>query len=312
MRIRLPLLFISALIAICLVSSVTQSQTRHRPTTKQKNTKTQQLLPLTLEQKQVAADLIEQAKSVELTYQTEPSQYAIAAETFMYALGAEMERFPAGPIKTHLVAMAYGYRDAGVLWGMLTGTSITNSFYEAQAATTGKDRRPQLIEEIGRRWRINVMQMGLNQAQRKIFNNASHLKDKLISLLVRTPTSEVTSSTESNEWTFPKLGMKGEYSDLTKTTMYDLGQGFFAGHIELAPGAPAVAMFLSVPIPKEEVSDVDLALVFASKAVKLSKLLTDTMLEKEKDSEYRFRTASGKILIVALNSNREMAILRFE
>lgn len=188
MRIRLPLLFISALIAIFLVSGVTQSQTRRRSSAKAKNAKMQQLVPLTLEQKKMVADLIERAKSIEITYQTDPYKFATAAETFMFALGAEMERFPSGPIKTHLIAMAYGYRDSGVLWGMLTGTSVTNSFYEAQAAATGKDRRPQLIEEIGKRWRLDVMQIGLNQAQRKIFNNAANLKDKLSFLLARTPT----------------------------------------------------------------------------------------------------------------------------
>lgn len=316
MRIRLPLLFISTLIAICLVSSITQSQTRRRSSAKTKNTKVQQLVPLTLEQKRVVVDLIERAKSIELTYQTNPHQFATATDTLIFILDSDtIKQFPAGIIKTYLIGVVYGYRDAGALWGMLTGTGLADAFYGAQASTTGRDGRPQLIEEIGRRWNINVMRMGLRQAQRKIFNNASNLKDKLISLFARTPTADM-SSIESNEWTFPKPGMKGEYSDVTKTIMYDLGQGFFAGHIELVPGVPAVAMFFFVPIPKEEVSkevsQADLALVFASKAVKLSKLLSDTILEKEKDSEYRFRTASGKILIVALNPNREMAILRFE
>jgi hypothetical protein len=277
----------------------------------------QPLIPLILEQKKIVVDLIERAKSLELTYQTYPHEFAISTESFMYALGSEMERFPAGQIKTHLIAMAYGYRDAGILWGMLTNTGVADAFYRAQAATTGKDRRPQLIEEIGRRWRINVMQMGLNQAQRKIFNNASNLKDKLISLLARTPTSDAVSSIESNEWTFPKPGMQGKYSNITKTTMYDLGDGIFAGHIEIVKGVPAVAMFFLLNVPddddadEEKVSDADLALAFASKVVKLPDQLSDTILNQEKDSEYRFRTASGKVLIVALK-DREIAILRFE
>jgi hypothetical protein len=300
-----------AILLLCMFVGVVQSQTR-RSANRRMNSSTQRLTPLTPAQKQTVSKFIERAKSLELTYQINPLDYITAAEGFDSFISAnEIKLLPQGAVKTYLVSMVYGYADAATLLGTLTHTGLKNAFYGAQEAA-GRNSRLKVIEDIGVRWRMNVLQVGLNQAQRRIFNNASTLKNKLISLLGRTPTLDILPSTESNEWTFPNPSMRGEYSDLTKTTMYDLGHGIFAGHIELVPGVPAVAMFLSVPFPKEEVSDANLALLFASKAVKLSKLLSDTVLEREKDSEYRFRTASGKVLIVALNPNREIAILRFE
>lgn len=313
MKIRMTQPSFPIILLICLFTSGALSQVRRRPIPKQRTGKPLQLEPLTSVQKKVVSDLIERAKSLELTYQTDITRFTSAAESLGFSLGDDnIRQLPAGPIRTYLMAMVYGYHDAGVLLGMLFREGFNNSFYEAQATVSGINRRPQIIEEIGRRWKVNIMQVGLRQAQRQIFDNASALKNKLVLLLARTPTADIPSSTQSSDWLFPTPRMRGEYSALTKTTMYDLGEGFSAGHIEIAPGVPAVAMFFLVPIPKEEVSDADLALAFASKVVKLSNLLSDTVLAREKDSEYRFRTANGKVLIVALNANREMAILRFE
>ncbi len=310
-----------ALFAIILFSHSTLSQVRHRPTTRQKNAKTQQLLPLTPDQKQIVSNFIARANSFELTYQTDQFEYAAKAEGFASFLNTDdIKQFPAGPIKTNLVAMVYGYGDVGILLGMLTHTGFSDAFYSAQVATTGRDGRPQRIEEIGKRWNINVMQVGLNQSQRRIFINASNLKDKLILLLARTPTASVaysdlgpnSSNPQSNDWIFPKPGTQCRYSPITKVDMCDLGDGIFVGHVELAPGHPAVAVLFPIPVPKEEVSDADLALAFASKVVKLPDQLSETILDREKDSEYRFRTASGKVLIVALDASRKTAVIQFE
>lgn len=306
-------LFVAPLaLLVFLCAIVTQAQTRHHPGTRQKKAKVQQLPSLTAEQKQVVADLIDRAKSIELTYQTDPSQFATSTDSLRYFLNTDkILQFPAGPIKTYMIGMIYGYGDAGILWGMFTHTGFSDAFYGAQATVNGRDSRPEVIEGISARWHIDVMQMGLNEAQRKIFNNASKLKNELISLLARTPTADVAPTSERGEWTFPRPGMKGMYSEVSKTLMYDLGDGILAGHIELLLGQPAVTIFFLPNVPKEEVSDADLALAFASKVVKLPDQLSDTILNQEKDSEYRFRTASGKVLIVALKE-RKVAILRFE
>lgn len=305
---------------ICLFSQPVLSQDRHPPT-KQKNAKKQQLLPLTLDQKRIVSDFIARANSFELIYQTDQFEYAAKAEGFASFLGADdIKQFPAGTIKTYLVAMVYGYGDVGILLGMLTHTGFSDAYYSAQAATTGRDGRPQRIDEIGKRWNINVRQTGLNQAQRRIFSNASNLKDKLMLLLARTPTasgssfdpSHSSSNQHSNDWTFPKPGTQCRYSPKTKVDMCDLGNGIFAGYVELAPGHSAVAVLFPILVPKEEVSDADLALAFASKVVELPKLLSDTIMEKKKGSEHRFRTASGKVVIVALDPGRKIAVVRFE
>ncbi|HEX8138689.1 MAG TPA: hypothetical protein VF544_14070 [Pyrinomonadaceae bacterium] len=301
---------------ICLLSHPAFSQTRRRPTTKQNSAKTQQLLPLTLDQKRIVSNFIARANSFELIYQTDQFEYALKAEGFASFLRADdIKQFPAGPIKTYLVAMVYGYGDVGILLGMLTHTGFSDAFYSAQAATTGRDGRPQRIEEIGKRWNINVMQIGLNQAQRRIFNNASTLKGKLSLLLSRTPTAILTSpGSKGSDWIFPKPGMQCRYSSVTKTEMCDLGDNIFAGHIELAPGVPAVAIVfpLAVPVPKEELSDADVAIAFASKVVKLHPVLSEARLDQEKENEHRFRTADGKVLIVALATDRRSAIIKFE
>lgn len=117
----------------------------------------------------------------------------------------------------------------------------------------------------------------------------------------------------NEEWAFPKQGMSGRYSENIKGTIYDLGDAIFAGHMKLDTNqGPLSLVFVvfGVPVPRDNMSDADLALVVASKVARLPERVADTVMGRADNGEYRFRTTSGKVIGVAIAYDRKTAIAR--
>lgn len=301
MQYRIPRYITLVLIVVCLLNQSVLSQSRRRVGRTPSPSLT--LIPLTAEQKAEIAGVIQRANLADYNFKF--NRYEILS---MQALGVGSEArqlaasLPHGDVQDMLNAMGVAYHDAGILF-----SAYHNDPFHSQQQVM------QVIE------RYRMQNLPSYAMVLRVFGIASMVKDKLVAALAKSPTAQARTSSSSqtsadSEWIFPKPGAQGRYSDLTKTTMYDLGDNIFAGHIELSPGVPAVAVIfpLAVSVPKEEISDADLALIFASKVVKLSPVLSEARLGQKKENEYRFRTASGKVLIVALEATRRIAILRFE
>lgn len=115
-------------------------------------------------------------------------------------------------------------------------------------------------------------------------------------------------------WAFPKQGMSGRYSEDIKGMIYDLGDAIFAGRMKLdtnqGPLSIALVVF-GVPVPRDKMSDGDLALVVASKVASLPERVSDTVMERSDSGEYRFRTTGGKVIGVAIAYDRKTAMARF-
>jgi hypothetical protein len=116
------------------------------------------------------------------------------------------------------------------------------------------------------------------------------------------------------EWTFPKAGMQGHYNEEAKVVIYDLGDAIFAGHMKLDTNQGPLAVVLvvfGVPVPRDEMSDADIALVVAYKVSSLPERVADTVMGRADSGEYRFRTTGGKVIGVAIAYDRKTAIARF-
>ena len=107
--------------------------------------------------------------------------------------------------------------------------------------------------------------------------------------------------------------MQGHYNEEAKVVIYDLGDAIFAGHLKLDTNQGPLAVVLvvfGVPVPRNEMSDQDLALVAASKVASLPERVADTVMQRADTGEYRFRTTSGKVIGVAIAYDRKTAIVR--
>lgn len=126
-------------------------------------------------------------------------------------------------------------------------------------------------------------------------------------ILAFAPASISQTKPTKSEWTFPAPGIKSRYDRELKGTIYDLGDGFHA-HRRIT--GSQFLVFVSLPERLAEMEDSDLALVVASKVLKLPRLLSDTLLERESEFEFRFRTAGGRVAGVTLAHDRKSAIVR--
>ena len=118
-------------------------------------------------------------------------------------------------------------------------------------------------------------------------------------------------SADSGDWSFPKQGMQGRYSEDIKGMIYDLGDSIHAAHMKLE-GMPIVMIIFAEPVPQDVMSDADLACLAAYKAanLRLSGSKADLVLERENNYEHRFRAASSKVIGVTLSRDRKTALLR--
>ena len=110
-----------------------------------------------------------------------------------------------------------------------------------------------------------------------------------------------------SDWTFPTPGMKSQYSEQLKTTIYNLGHGFHAARVKLEG---MMFVFVALPEGSGRIPDSDLALVVASKTLLLPRQGEDAVLEKENEYEHRFRTVGGRVASVTLAHDRKTAIVR--
>lgn len=117
-----------------------------------------------------------------------------------------------------------------------------------------------------------------------------------------------------SDWTFPAPNVKERYDAELKKTVYDLGDGFSAVRLKIGD-AEVVLVSLPGDHPEKtvgEIEEADIALVVASKAVHLPKLMKDVRLEQEEKFEHRFRTASGGVVLVVVAHDRKTAVVRLK
>ena len=110
-----------------------------------------------------------------------------------------------------------------------------------------------------------------------------------------------------NDWKFPAPGLKSEYSDELKATIYDMGDGFHAARVKIKERE---FVFVSIPPGTARIEDSDLALLVADKVLRLPKALADTILPQEEKHEHLFRTANGLTVGVTLAHDRRSAVVR--
>ncbi len=110
-------------------------------------------------------------------------------------------------------------------------------------------------------------------------------------------------------WTFPAEGQKARPNETIGAPAFDLGDGFSATKLKVN-GREVVMVMVALPQVTREVEDSDLALVVASKVLKLPRLPSEAVLRKETEREHRFRAASGRVAGVTLAQDRKTAIVR--
>jgi hypothetical protein len=331
MKKRVVQLTALALSALCLFVGTTSAQ--HRRAMRRPTPSRSRFVPLTAEQKAAVADILEKANALEVTYNYRPEHYADDAFAVSSESGKVEDALPEGTMKYLLLDMWSAWRAAAFMYGtcMPSMKGSWHRFVEAdirEAQVTGrKTDTSDPIPEIIRDYKLQNMHPC--QAQRVLFNNARIITMRARAVLDASPTArgEQPSHADSNTppdqadatadtdegWAFPKQGMQGRYSEETKGVIYDLGNAIFAGHMNLDTnqGAlPVVFVVFGVPIPRDEMSDGDLALVVAYKVSSLPERVADTVMGRADSGEYRFRTASGKVIGVAIAYDRKTAIAR--
>jgi len=294
-------LFAAALLVICLFTMTASAQVRRRPARSAvpRRRSAPLLVPLTAEQKEEVAGLIENAEDVDYDYKFSRSQYLmVKAGEVAEQADRVAESLPEGNLQKLVLAMGLAYHDASILY-----CTYTNNGYCPQEIVM------RVIERNGFQ-NLRPYEMVV-----RTFGAASILKNDLNAALAKSPTAEVRSKPSAQPdaeagWAFPTEGMRGEYNADIGGMVYDLGNGIFAAHTTIVTGSPIVMVVFSKAYPTEKIKDFDLAITIAYKVVKLPEKMADTVLGQNKIGEYLFRTASGKTIGVSIPPDRETAIVR--
>jgi hypothetical protein len=332
MKKRIVRLTALALAVLCSLGGVASAQRRR--TNRRPSTPRTRFAPLTAEQKAAVADILEKANALEVTYNYRPEKYADDAFDVSSKSGKAEDALPEGMMKYLLLDMWSAWRAAAFMYGtcMPSMKGSWHRFVEAdirEAQVTGrKTDTTDPIPEIVREYRLQ--NMSPCQAQRVLFNNARIITMRARAVLDASPTARGAqpsgradndappdqadaAADTGGEWTFPKAGMQGHYNEEAKVVIYDLGDAIFAGHLKLDTNQGPLAVVLvvfGVPVPRNEMSDGDLALVAASKVASLPERVADTVMGRADTDEYRFRTTSGKVIGVSIAYDRKTAIVR--
>lgn len=202
MRSRIPRIIAAMLFTICLFSSISHAQSRHRPPRVTASRARSE--PLTAEQKESIFDVIEQADELDVTYKYHPEKFADEVQfSFLGKCRQVTDQLPMGQVRTIMVKMAQAYKDAGLLYGSLTGTSTISESYdvfnEGQKLRGGKTY--DYVSEILRRYKVENLEP--YQAQRAVFHYASSLKNNLQTTLSKTPNIKSSARSSATQESSP-------------------------------------------------------------------------------------------------------------